>query len=83
MKKLISVISILFIVMLVESSSASFIFRVDPRPGYQAVVEDETIGGTANLLVSESGELGAFSDEVLDGSGRSVYKYSQWDWLFH
>jgi len=80
MKKLIAAISILFMVILVESSSGSFIFRVDPPSSYTAVVEDEISGSGANSIESEPG---SFLDEVLDGSAWSVFKYSQWEWLFH
>jgi len=64
-------ISILFMVMLGESSSASPIFRVDPPSSYTAVVGDETSTSSS------------FLDELLDESAGSVFKYSQWSWLFH
>ncbi len=83
MKKLMAAISILFMVMLVESSSASSIFRVDPPSSYAAVVEDASSGGSANSIESEPGGTGSFMIEVLNGSAGSVFKYSQLSWLFH
>ena len=83
MKKLMAAISIMFMVMLVESSSASFIIRVDPPSSYAAVVEDETSGGSANSIESELGGLGSFMIEVLGGSSGAGLRFAQWEYLFH
>ena len=81
MKKLMTAISIMFMVMLVESSSASSIIRVDPPSSYAAVVE--TSGFGANSIESEPGGTGSFMIEVLGGSSGIGFRFAQWEYLFH
>ena len=83
MRKFMTAISIMFMVMLVESSSASPIIRVDPPSSYTAVVEDETSGGSANSIESELGGTGSFMIELLGGSSGAGFRFAQWEYLFH
>ena len=98
MNKLMSAISILFMVMLVNSSIAASVVEVDFSSGSSFAVEDESgasglfliemLNGSAGGSFSvepgpDSGGASSFMIEWLGGSAGSVCKFAQWEYLFH
>ena len=98
MKKVMAAISLMFMVMLVNSSSAVSAIEVDISSGSSYAVEDDS-GGSSSFSIElldgsaggsfsvepgpDSGGAGSFMIEWLSGSAGSLYRFSQWEYLFH
>jgi len=95
MKRLISVLSILFMVMLFDSASGasvielngssglSFAIEDDVSSGLSFAIEDDVSSGLSFAIENDVSSGGSFVIELLGGSAESVARFSQYEFLVH